>query len=181
MSHRLFVGIAPPAALCKRLADAGGGVRGARWLAAETLHLTVRFIGEVDDEQADDIDAALRHLAAAAFTLTLVEPGAFGSDRRRRSVHVRVAPSPPLKALKAQIDSRLAGAGIGADGRRFLPHITLARLRGAGDAEVGECLAALAGTVHGEIAVRNVVLFESHLGAGGADYARAASYPLAQP
>ena len=181
MSHRLFVAIAPPAALCRRLADAGGGVRGARWLAAEDLHLTVRFIGEVDGDQADDIDAALRHLTAPAFTLTLVEPGAFGSTRRRRSVHVRLAPSPALKALKGQVDSRLAGAGIGADGRRFVPHITLARLRGAGDAEVGDCLAALADAVHGKFAVRKVVLFESHLGAAGADYARAAIYPLGQP
>ena len=180
MSHRLFVAIAPPAALCKRLAAAGGGVRGARWVAAQNLHLTLRFIGEVDGGQADEIDAVLGHLAATAFALTLAEPGAFGSDRRRRSVHVRVAPSPPLTALKAQVDSRLAGAGIGADQRRFLPHITLARLRGAGDAEVGDCLAALAGLAHGEFAVRELVLFESHLAGGAADYVRAARYPLAR-
>jgi 2'-5' RNA ligase len=178
MSHRLFVAIAPPATLRERLAGAESGLRGARWVAADNMHLTLRFIGEVDGAQARDIDAALRGLRAAPFTLSLGEPGAFGPPRRLRSMHIAVPPSPDLSALRKQVVTRLATADVEPDRRKFSPHITLARLKGAEPEAVARQLSLLGEACRGEFEVEEVVLFESHLGAAGADYARAAVYPL---
>ncbi len=178
MSHRLFVAIAPPAALRERLAGMEGGLRGARWVAAENIHLTLRFIGAVDGVQARDIDAALSGLHGAPFSLTMGEPGAFGPARRLRSLHIAVAPTADLAALRKQVVTRLATADVEPDRRKFSPHITLARLKGADPEAVSQQLALLAEERWGEFMVEEVVLFESHLGAAGADYARAAVYPL---
>ncbi len=178
MNHRLFVAIAPPAALRKRLAGTEGGLRGARWVAADNIHVTLRFIGEVDGVQARDIDAALSGLRAAPFTVSLGEPGAFGPARRLRSLHIAVAPTPALSALRMQVVTRLATADVAPDRRKFSPHITLARLKGADPEAVGQQLSVLAEERWEGFMVEEVVLFESHLGAAGADYARAAVYPL---
>jgi 2'-5' RNA ligase len=178
VSHRVFVGIAPPAALRERLAAAESGLRSARWVAADNIHLTLAFIGEVDGGRARDIDEALTGLDAAPFSLTLGEPGAFGPARRLRSMHIAAAQTPQLTALHQQVAARLAAADTAPDRRKFSPHITLARLKGADAEAVGRQLSRLAEHRWGNFQVAEVVLFESHLGAGGADYARAAVYPL---
>jgi RNA 2',3'-cyclic 3'-phosphodiesterase len=178
MSHRLFVAIAPPVELREHLAGSESGLRGARWIAADNIHLTLRFIGEVDGAQARDIDEALSGLHAAPFSLSLGQPGAFGPARRLRSLHIAVAATANLSALRQQVVTRLATTDVELDGRKFSPHITLARLKGADPEAVGQQLSLLAEERWGGFMVEEMVLFESHLGAGGAEYARAAVYPL---
>lgn len=178
MAHRLFVGIELPQAILERLHALQRGVRGARWVAPENLHLTLRYIGEVDGSQAEDIHDALSALAGAPFTLALDEAGAFASSKGARIIYVSVTPSAPLEALKARIDALLAGAGVGPEGRRFTPHITLARLKGGRPREVGARVAEMAPEIAGSFEVSEVVLFQSHLGAAGAHYTREAAYPL---
>jgi 2'-5' RNA ligase len=178
MAYRLFVGIDLPQVIRERLHALQSGVRGARWVAPENLHLSLRFIGEVDGGQAQDIHDALSALSGAPFSLALDEAGAFASGKRARVVYVSVTPAAPVAALKARVDALLAGAGLGPEGRRFTPHITLARLKGARSREVGTRVAEMAPEVTGSFEVSEVVLFRSHLAAAGAQYTREAAYPL---
>ena len=179
MSHRLFVGIDLPHEIRARLHALQGGIQGARWVAPENLHLTLRFIGEVDNAQAYEIYHALDRVEATPFELRLGDAGAFGSASRARTLWAGVASSPSLAVLKSRVDSALAGIGLGPDERRFSPHITLARLRSGGGRALGRRIAEIAPDICGTIPVDEFVLFESHLGGKGARYARAAVYPLA--
>jgi 2'-5' RNA ligase len=131
--HRLFVAIRPPPQVRARLLDLMGGVAGARWRTEDQLHLTLRFIGEVDRHLARDVDAALSSVHHPSFSIALDGLGAF--DRRGEPVTLwaGVAPQEPLHALHKKVDQALVRVGVEPDRRAYLPHVTLARLpRGTG-------------------------------------------------
>src|SRR3954471_13726299 len=120
--HRLFVAIRPPGPVRARLLDLMGGVAGARWLADEQLHLTLRFIGEVDRHLARDVDAALSGVHHPAFAIALNGLGL--SERRGEPVTLwsGVTPQEPLHALHKKIDQALVRVGVGPDRRAYMPH-----------------------------------------------------------
>lgn len=131
--HRLFVAVRPPPPIRALLVDLMGGVAGARWQDEDQLHLTLRFIGEVDRHMARDVDAALSGIRYPPFSIALNGLGAF--DRRGEPVTLwaGVAPHAPIRALHKKIDQALVRAGVEPDRRAYMPHVTLARLpRGAG-------------------------------------------------
>lgn len=181
MSHRLFVGIDLPESVRDSLACLQSGVRSARWVAPENLHLTLRFIGEVDGAQAQDIHDSLSMLDAGRLTVELRDAGCFGPDRRPRALWAGVAPSRELDELKGRIDGLLTRAGVPSDARKFAPHITLARLRGDSRREVGARVAEISPSVGGRFEVEALVLFQSHMSASGSYYTREALYPLRAP
>jgi 2'-5' RNA ligase len=175
--HRLFVAIPPPADIRARLLAAMGGVAGARWQDDSQLHLTLRFIGEVDRHRALDVDAALGAIRHPGFEIALA--GIHGFDRKGepRALWAGVAPQAPLKALHDKVEQALARAGLAPERRAFLPHITLARLpRGAG--AIGPFLAGAGGLSSPPFAVGAFALFESSLTTDGAAYSLLADYPL---
>ena len=175
---RLFVAIAIPPELTARLAPLAGGIPGARWVPARNLHLTLRFIGEVDEGRAEDLDAALTGLDFPAFELTLATLGTFG-HRRPHTLWAGVAPEPRLDRLQAKVEAAAVGAGLAPEPRKFTPHVTLARL-GAG-AAADRVRALIAGNSPfraGPLAVRRITLFQSHLTADGPEYQMLAEYPL---
>ena len=175
---RLFVGLGLPDDLRRRLAGLNGGVPGARWVTAENLHVTLRFIGEVDQGHADDIDTALGAVSAAPFEMRLQGVGAFGKGRKLHSLWVGVESDPALTALHAKVDRALVGAGIAPDDRKFMPHVTLARLKAAKPRRVEEFTAAHGPFAAGPVAVRAFVLYASMLSKSGAIYRPEAEYPL---
>ena len=131
--HRLFVAIRPPSEIRTRLLDLMEGVAGARWQDDDQLHLTLRFIGEVDRHLARDVDAALSGVHHPAFAIAVNGLGVF--DRRGEPVTLwaAVAPQEPLRALHKKVDQALVRVGVEPDRRAYTPHFTLARLpRGAG-------------------------------------------------
>src|SRR3954465_4486669 len=131
--HRLFVAIRLPQQVRARLLAAMGGVAGARWQSEDQLHLTLRFIGEVDRHRAEDVHAALGGVPFAPFTLALAGVGAFERRGEPTILWAAVAPQEPVKALHKKVDQALARIGLDPEGRAYAPHITLARLpRGAG-------------------------------------------------
>src|SRR5690349_2293988 len=109
---RLFVAIRPPSEIRDRLLALMGGVRGARWQTDDQLHLTLRFIGEVDRRQAEDLDAALRSVWQPAFTLTLNGLGAFDRRGEPTALWAGVAPQEPLRSLHKKIDQAIVRAGL---------------------------------------------------------------------
>lgn len=175
---RLFVGLGLPDDLRQRLAALNGGIPGARWIAAENLHVTLRFIGEVNQGHAADIDAALAAVAATPFDMRLKGVGAFGRGRKLHSLWAGIEADPALTALHAKVDRALVGADIAPDSRKFMPHVTLARLRDADRRRVQDYTAAHALFAAGPYPVTSFTLFSSLLSKSGAIYRVEADYPL---
>lgn len=131
--HRLFVAVRPPDAVRDVLLAAMGGISGARWQRDDQLHLTLRFIGEVDRHAAQDVAAALATVRHPAFEVVVAGTGSFDSRGVPNAVWAGIAPAAAVAALHNKVDQALVRIGIDADTRAFHPHITLARLgRGAG-------------------------------------------------
>lgn len=175
---RLFVAIALPETERQRLTLLGGGVPGARWLPAENLHLTLRFIGETDGHAFHDIAAALQDIDAAAFDLRLAGVGHFGDKRRVRVLWAGVEANDSLRALQQRIEIALVRAGLPPEGRKFHPHVTLARLRDAPIGRVERFLAEQAGYASLPFRADEFVLFSSQLGRERAIYRAEAAFPL---
>ena len=176
--HRLFVAIRPPAFIRDALLDLMDGVSGARWVDEEQLHLTVRFIGEVDRHLANDVHAALGAVHHPAFHLALSGLGSFDRSGGASVLWAGVTPHEPLRALHKKVDQALERVGIPADRRAFHPHITLARLpRGAGPLQ--PLVETAGGLASAPFAVEEIRLYESELTHAGPVYTLAGRYKLA--
>ncbi|HEY7809321.1 MAG TPA: RNA 2',3'-cyclic phosphodiesterase [Allosphingosinicella sp.] len=175
--HRLFVAIRPPEPIRAQLLDLMEGISEARWQDEDQLHLTLRFIGEVDARMAEDIDAALTSVRHPPFELALGGLGAFDRRGHPTALWAGVAPHEPLKALHKKVDHALQQAGLAPERRAYLPHITLARFgRGGGSLQP---LLARAGTIaSAPFPVREFRLYESRLTPAGAIYTPVAHYSL---
>ncbi|PZU56518.1 MAG: RNA 2',3'-cyclic phosphodiesterase [Sphingobium sp.] len=175
--HRLFVALRPPATIRGRLLDLMHGVDGARWQDDGQLHLTLRFIGEVDRHMAEDVALALARVSAPPVELALDGIGTFDRRGRVDALWAGVSPHDALTALHARIDRACISAGLAPEGRAYLPHITLARLnRSAGTLD--DFLARNAGLASPPFTLPEFGLYESTLGHGGAVYHLAERYPL---
>lgn len=175
--HRLFAAVRPPRQIRERLLDLMGGVPGARWQTDDQLHLTLRFIGEVDRNLAEDIAASLLSVSCPPFDIALQGAGHFGEGTRAGALWIGVTPYDTLAALHKKIDHACRRAGLPPEGRAYLPHITVARLgRTAGP--VAGFLAAASAATSAPFTVDSFGLFESELGTGGATYTIAERYRL---
>lgn len=125
---RLFVAVAIPTEIGEGLERRRQGIPGARWHAAETLHLTLRFAGEISEALADDFDAALLGVTADAFDLVLSGVGAFGDGRDIHTVWAGIEDNPAASRLAARCESAARRAGLKPDTRIWRPHVTLAYL-----------------------------------------------------
>lgn len=175
--HRLFVAIRPPAAIRALLLGAMGGISGARWQSEDQLHLTLRFIGDVDRHLADDIHAALGAIHHAPFEIALNGIGAFDRRGQPDAVWAGVTPHEPLKALHKKVDVALTRVGIAPDERAYLPHLTLARLK-RNSGPVGNLLEQSGGLTSPVFTVAEFALFESALTPEGAVYSIIERYKL---
>ncbi|HEX8573372.1 MAG TPA: RNA 2',3'-cyclic phosphodiesterase [Allosphingosinicella sp.] len=175
--HRLFVAIRPPAAIRAGLLGLMGGVAGARWQTEEQLHLTLRFIGEVDRHMARDVDAALSAVHHPAFEVAVNGLGAFERRGEPVTLWAGLAPQEPLRALHKKIDQALVRVGVEPDRRAYMPHITLARLpRGAGP--VGSLVEQSGGAGSPLFPVVEFHLIESRLAPDGPLYSVVERYAL---
>lgn len=175
--HRLFVALRLPAPCRDRLADLPFDIPGARWQDNDQLHLTVRFIGEVDGALAADIAAALSSLHHPRFALALAGLGTFERRGRAGALWAGVAPHEPVAALHRKVDRALVRAGLSPERRAYLPHVTLARL-GRDAAPVQPFLAAHAGLASEPAPIDAFHLYESTLGRHGASHEIVDSYRL---
>ena len=176
--QRLFVAIEIPEDVRARMAGLCAGLPGARWVAPENMHLTLRFIGEVDEGVMQDVDAELARLRAPGFALTFSGVDCFGNARRPRSLWVGVEAGEALAGLQARVESAVQRAGLPPEGRNFTPHVTLARFKGGRVARLGDYLSAHSQFRAGPVDVRRITLFSSVLGHNGAIYRPEAAYPL---
>lgn len=175
---RLFVGLGLPEELGARLTGIRGQVPGARWVREENLHITLRFIGEVDEGTAADIDESLAGVEAPAFEVALRGAGHFESRGRVRSLWAGVDGGPALAALQARVETACRRAGLPPEGRKFHPHVTLARCRDTTTQRIAGFLAEHGGFRAPAFPVRAFALYSSSLGRSGASYTREVAYPL---
>jgi 2'-5' RNA ligase len=131
---RLFVAIPIPSQQRADLARLQNGVPGARWVEPENFHLTLRFIGSVDNLQATDIDDQLARINAIGFELSIRGVNYFADGARLNALYAVVENNAALEQLQGKVDSAIARAGVRTDGKRFVPHVTLARFSGRQDA-----------------------------------------------
>ena len=177
--HRLFVAIRPPAAIRTLLLDAMHGVRGVRWQDDDQLHLTLRFIGEVDRHRANDVAAALGSVHQQAFAVAIRGIGRF-ERRGQGALWAGVSPHDQLRDLHKKIDQACLRVGIEPEPRAYHPHITLARFsRGSGPIDA---FAERAGGLSSPpFTVDSFALFESHLKSDGALYSIVERYRFTRP
>ena len=176
--HRLFVAIRPPEPIRDLLIDAMDDSPEFRWQEDEQLHITLRFVGEVDRPVADDLADALGRVHAAPFTIRVKGVGRF-EQRNSGALWAGVEPKEALAALSAKVERVCQQVGLEAERRTFHPHITLARWKGRRTREVADFLERRRDLVSEPFEVSAFTLFESRLSRHGARYDEAASYPLA--
>ena len=174
---RLFVAIRPPRPIRDRLLAAMGGVSGARWQTDDQLHLTLRFIGEVDRHLAMDVHAALAGVRQAPFEIALAGRGLFEARGRPATIWVGLQPLEALKTLHNKIDRALSRVGVSPDTRAFAPHITLGRLKGGGR-QLGGLLEQADPLSSPPFTVDAFGLYESDLTPGGAVHSLVERYAL---
>jgi len=175
---RLFTALEIPNDIRQSLAMLRGGLPGARWIDAENYHLTLRFIGDVDDMMAQEIALILGKVRRGGFELRLDGVTSFGG-RKPRAVVATLASSPAVMELQAEHERLMQRIGIEPEGRKFTPHVTLARLRDTSSRDVAEYLSARGAFRSAPFPVSNFVLFSSRASVGGGPYVVEAAYPLA--
>jgi 2'-5' RNA ligase len=177
MPHRLFIAIRPPEDVRDRLVDAMEGIEGARWVDEENLHLTLRFVGEIERPAANDLAAALGRIQWPGFPLRIEGVGHFTRKGQARALWARVPASEALEGLRQKVEAACEATGLGRETRRFTPHVTLARLiRSTG--EIGGWLSSFGDLRAGPWNVMEFILYESHLGHTGAFYEPVTAFGL---
>jgi RNA 2',3'-cyclic 3'-phosphodiesterase len=174
---RLFTGVEIPSDIGQALASLRGGIPGARWIDPGNYHLTLRFIGDVDDVTAHEVASTLERVKRNAFELHLDGVMSFGG-RKPRAVIAAVAPAQPLLEVQAEHERLMQRIGLEPEGRKYTPHVTLARLRDSSSWEVADYLSARGYFRTSPFRVSRFVLFSSRASVGGGPYVVEASYPL---
>ena len=175
--HRLFVAIRPPESIRDLLIDAMDDSPDLRWVGDEQLHLTLRFVGEVERPLANDIAAELERIRYPAFELRVSGVGRF--DRRSGgAIWAGVEPRKPVAELAAKIDRACIEAGLEPEHRAFHPHITLARYNRRGAGSAGDFERQQSALSSSAFAVDSFILFESRLSRNGAHYEEVSAYEL---
>lgn len=176
---RLFTGLEIPRDIAFALSLKRGGLPGARWIDPDNYHITLRYIGDVDERVADEVSDALdRYCGSEQFDVTLDHLGAFGGNKPR-SLYAGVANNLALARLQASQERLLQRIGLAPEGRKFTPHVTLARLRDTQPHEAALHIAQSGQFVPMRFPVGRFVLFSSRDSLGGGPYLVEQSYPLA--
>ncbi|MEO1065847.1 MAG: RNA 2',3'-cyclic phosphodiesterase [Pseudomonadota bacterium] len=174
---RLFVGLEIPSDISFALSLKRGGLPGARWLDKEKYHITLRFIGDVDDRMAYDIVDALEQVDRRPFELTLGNLDMFAS-RKPHCLWASVLNSMPVMALQADIERAMRRLRLEPESRKFTPHVTIARLKGTTHEEAARYLSERGDYVSRSFRVDRFVLLSSRNSIGGGQYVLEESFDL---
>jgi 2'-5' RNA ligase len=177
---RLFTAIEIPREIGDRLAMLRGGLPGARWVDRENYHMTLRFVGDIDMDVAEEVAHGLARVRRSSFAVRIDSVGSLGT-RKPHAIVARVAPSPALVELQAEQERIIQRIGLPAEQRKFTPHITLARLRGAAPRAIAEYLSVRGGFSAGPFEASRFVLYSSRASTGGGPYIVEEAYPLGLP
>lgn len=175
---RLFTALEIPVDLGLRLSFLRGGLPGAKWIDPEFYHITLRFIGDIDDRLADEIADELFRVRRRAFDVTVRGVDSFGSGKPH-SIYAAVETTPAIVELQSEHERIMQRLGLDPEGRRFTPHVTIARCKGAPPRDVAEWLSIRGGFPGGTFKAARFVLYSSKASTGGGPYLVEEAYPLA--
>ena len=175
---RLFIAIDLPSAQRERIRSICSGLPGTRWTPAEQIHLTLRFIGEVDGTLFQQIADSLAEIKTDPLTLKIEGLGYFPPRRTPRVLWVGLENNDGLLQLRNRIETALVRLGLEPEGRKFSPHITIARFK---KPSLNRVMAFMDTNNPFELPpfpVKEFHLYSSKLTARGAIHQREASYPI---
>ena len=175
--HRLFVAIRPPEPIRDLLIDCMDDSPALRWVGDDQLHLTLRFIGEVERPTANDLADALAGIRVPPFSLRIRGVGRF-EQRNGGALWAGIEPREPVVQLAAKVERACVQAGLEPERRAFHPHITLARWNRRNASAVEAFERRNSGLASEPFSVEQFILFESRLSRHGAHYQEIAAYPL---
>ena len=176
---RLFIAIEFSDEVKKKLIRLRKEIPGARWVPAEQIHLTLAFLGEVDETSAGRLTGELSQIRSPVFKLCFSGTGCFPDRRRPRVLWVGLEPEPHLNLLAAKVRAAVLACGIPQEERPFSPHITLARLKLPSSGESGLYLDQQIKKILSPLSVQEFTLFQSRLTPQGAVHIPIRSFPLA--
>ena len=174
---RLFTALEIPDDVRRAISGMRGGLPGARWIDPDNYHVTLRFIGDVDDITAREAAFILGQVRRGSFEIRLDTLSSFGGNRPRAIVAL-VAPTPALMELQAEHERMMRRIGLEPEGRKFTPHVTLARLRHASSFEVADYFSMRGHFRAPAFEPDRFVLFSSRDSVGGGPYVVEADYPF---
>jgi 2'-5' RNA ligase len=175
---RLFTGIEIPPEVTLRLSALRGGLPGARWVEPENYHVTLRFIGDIDNAQARDVASVLEECRGPGpVGIALDRLETFGGGRPR-AVFARVVPTQPLAELQAEQERLMRRVGLAPETRKFTPHVTLARMRDTSAGHVAHYIATQGRFESISFVARRFALFSARESTGGGPYVVEAAYSL---
>jgi RNA 2',3'-cyclic 3'-phosphodiesterase len=175
---RLFTALAIPDEARRRLSALRGGLPGARWIDPSDYHLTLRFIGDITDRQAREVEDALEDSGSMPIKISLNEISSFGGSDPH-SVHLVAEPARELADLAAEHERLFRRLGLKPDSRRFVPHVTLARLRHGSPLDVADYIESRGHVEPIRFVADEFVLYSARASVGGGPYVVEAAYPLA--
>lgn len=174
---RLFTGLEIPAQTGLMLSLIRGGLRGVRWIDPENYHITLRFIGDIDDRMADEVADALDRIRRDPVEIRLTGLGAFANGKPH-AVFARVEPTPELMELQSEQERILQRLRLPAERRKYVPHVTLARCRTCSNQDVARWLAEHGDFYAQSFTASRFALFSSRASVGGGPYLVEEAYPL---
>lgn len=177
---RLFIAIDIPENIRKEVEGMGRTIKNARPVPVEQLHLTLKFVGEVESSRLLDIDDALRKITFPKFSLSLRGVGTFPPRGTPRVLWVGVDSAEQTTNLRNCIERELAATGIPREKKRYTPHLTLARLGNCPIQQLHQFLAGNAFFQSSEFLVEKFHLYSSKLTPKGALHTLERFYLLSQ-
>ncbi|MCU0790960.1 MAG: RNA 2',3'-cyclic phosphodiesterase [Nitratireductor sp.] len=174
---RLFTALEVPGDVALSLSFLRGGLPGARWIDAENYHITLRFIGDTDFRTADELVNALARVERGPVKIRLSGLDAFGGNKPH-SIHACVERNAGLTELQAEHERIAQRVGLKPEGRKFVPHVTIARLRGAKGSDVGHYLSLRGLYSAPPFLATSFVLYSSKDSVGGGPYIVEDRFPL---
>jgi RNA 2',3'-cyclic 3'-phosphodiesterase len=184
---RLFIALDIPSAIRMRITEYAERLRAlapeARWARPEGLHVTLKFIGEVNDARLQEIKNALSTVKAAQFDVTFASAGFYPTPKSPRVFWIGVQADEALQHLAAAVDDAVHRVGIAKEDRPYSPHLTLARAGHGGGPELRPLLHALeaeAAPRFGTMTAREFFLYQSRPQRGGSKYTQLQGFVLAK-
>ncbi len=174
---RLFIALEVPLEVTRSLTLLKGGMANARWIDPENYHITLRFIGDVENHMADEIATALDRVKRAPFEISLSGVGEFGS-KKPHSLYAGVKPGAELTQLAGDMERLCQRIGLSAEPRKFVPHVTIARLKAPLIEDVAHYLSSRGNFSAQPFKVSRFVLMSSKGSVGGGPYVIEEDYPL---
>jgi len=168
---RLFVGLELPANITDELNKLCSGLRDVRWVEAHNMHITLSFIGEVDEGTAEELHEALCQIQFDPFTLSLEEMGCFETRGAPKVIWADVKGEvDTLTRLHHKVLNAVSNAGLKPERRKYKPHVTVARLRATTNERIFDYLESHNGLKTNPFTCRHFSLYQSHLTRHGPEY-----------